>query len=374
MLQKQALRKSDTYKSQILKEFRDFLPLINSKSQHHSETGYHRSNIHYMELVDEHPDSDETMMHIAEQLLEELKYHEYVILVGDGKTYEHLMNIKRLYGSELEKLLIFPGDWHTLKNFQPVLMKAYYSAGLKELARACGFRGETLTKLESCSNFKRTHRFLQQAWEAIYHQMLCSFIKAQSSCDDMYQKICAIIGECIAAHNSPSVTLSKTQTLLTKMNFEQNFHDFVQKRAEDDDTWRFWKQFAFEDCFAYMSLYLAIRTSNWHLRQSSLKLMAPLFAAFDRTTYQKLIPHHLSDIITCYPDNIKKCLESGAFTVSITGRQWHSVALDECHEMCINKDMKSAVVRPTEAYLKKTSLFFGYRIAHIKPTHSAVSS
>jgi len=47
-----------------------------------------------MELVDENPDSDATMMSIAEQLLEELKYQEYMILVGDGKTYEHLMNIK----------------------------------------------------------------------------------------------------------------------------------------------------------------------------------------------------------------------------------------------------------------------------------------
>lgn len=36
-----------------------------------------------MELVDENPDSDATMMSIAEQLLEELKYQEYVILVGE---------------------------------------------------------------------------------------------------------------------------------------------------------------------------------------------------------------------------------------------------------------------------------------------------
>jgi len=86
-------------KGQILKEFRDFLLSANevsSKSQEHSVPPKHieQSNIHYMELVDENPDSDATMMSIAEQLLEELKYQEYVILVGDGKTYEHLMNIK----------------------------------------------------------------------------------------------------------------------------------------------------------------------------------------------------------------------------------------------------------------------------------------
>ena len=117
--------------------------------------------IHYLPLVDENPDSEDTLLHISEDLLEKLgsDCQDYVFLVGDGKTYQHLMKIKNKYGHALSKLLIYPGDWHLLKNYQEVLMKQYYYAGLKELAMASGFRSSTLKSLESCGNFKRTHYF-----------------------------------------------------------------------------------------------------------------------------------------------------------------------------------------------------------------------
>jgi len=93
--------------------------------------------------------------------------------------------------------------------------------------------------------------------------------------------------------------------------------------------------------------------------------MASLFAAFDRPSYQKIIPQHLADILT-YPEKIRQCFECGAFVVSIKNRPGHSVALDECHEMRINKDMNSAIVRPTKPYLQKTLHFFSYRVAAYK--------
>ena len=85
------LGKSTKYCENTLKELKQFLAVSAANSTPN------QSNIYYMDLVDENPDSDETMMLVAEKLLTELEsdfQHGYVVLVGDGKTYEHLVNIK----------------------------------------------------------------------------------------------------------------------------------------------------------------------------------------------------------------------------------------------------------------------------------------
>lgn len=115
--------------------------------------------------------------------------------------------------------------------------------------------------------------------------------------------------------------------------------------AENDPNWMFWHEFVSLNGFSYIALYLSIRSANWDLRLGSLKLMAPIFCAFDRPIYRKLIPQHLADCLLL-PDEIKEKFASGGFAVSITGRPWHSVGLDEAHEMLIKKDCKMAVVRP----------------------------
>lgn len=233
----------------------------------------------------------------------------YIVLTGDGKTYEHLMEVKRLYGSALNKLLIFPGDWHTLANFQPVLMKIYYHAGLKEIAQCSGYKGETLTSLERCSNFKRTHRFLLQVWEAMYRAMINAFNTNNQNLDEV------II---IHPHMTTSSMLESIHLCVEDAGTQCSFQLYVSSMSARDDTWKFWQQFVFQDCLAYLQLYLSIRCQNWDLRVSGLKQMAPLFIAYDRTTYQRLIPNHLADI-QIYPQKILNCLKKG-FTRDMQSR------------------------------------------------------
>ena len=151
------------------------------------------------------------------------------------------------------------------------------------------------------------------------------------------------------------------------MGYKQynTFYTLIEEYAIHDNTWQFWASFIFEDCMAYINLFIAIRQKNWHLRVAAIKLMAPLFAAFDRTYYERLIPAHLSDIQT-YPKTTIKYFENGGFTISLNGNAGHSVALDEAHEMSINEDFKLAITRPTQAYLQKMSVYLRYRVAQHK--------
>ena len=140
----------------------------------------------------------------------------------------------------------------------------------------------------------------------------------------------------------------------------QQFKTFLYKQANIDDTWKFWSQFVLEDAMAYVGLFLAIRSGNWNLRMASMKLMAPICTAFDHPTYQKLISHHLADVL-CMPPPVLAMLQQGAFVMNISGRSWHSVGIDEAHEMLINKACKTAIVRPSKDYINRIAHYIPYR-------------
>ena len=50
---------------------------------------------------------------------------------------------------------------------------------------------------------------------------------------------------------------------------------------------RFWIQYVFVDARAYMSLFFAIRSGDWHLRMSRAKSTAAVFTEFDHPNLPK---------------------------------------------------------------------------------------
>ena len=129
-------------------------------------------------------------------------------------------------------------------------------------------------------------------------------------------------------------------------------------------TTSFWYQFVMADCFAYLALYTGICNRNWHLCTGSLKLMASVFHAFDRPISQRLIPQHLMDLARM-PQSVLQHLVQGGFSVRLSATEWHAVALDKCHEMCINKDAKLALLRLSVQKMEHTSHYLQFRASCI---------
>ena len=70
------------------------------------------------------------------------------------------------------------------------------------------------------------------------------------------------------------------------------------------------------------------------------------------------------------PAPILTMFRQGAFVVSITSRSWHSVGIDESHEMLINKDCKSSIVHPLPDYINRMAQHLPYRSKAIKNLQS----
>ena len=108
-----------------------------------------------------------------------------MVVVGDAETYDLL---QYQYGESMGWLIPFPGDWHILLNYQKAIMRPYADAGLANLAELSGYRSETLTSLIQCTNFRRTHNFLLQAFEAFYLYFIQLYLTQKHDSEPNYKE------------------------------------------------------------------------------------------------------------------------------------------------------------------------------------------
>lgn len=322
----------------------------------HTET----STIVYLEVMNAISDTKDTQLELLHELFTKFikdQPREYLVVEGDQKLFDVLHSLKFEYGSELDWVIPIPGDWHLLMNYQSALMKPYFDAGLKHLAKAAGY---PVSSIQTCGQFKRTHHFLLEVWEAMYRSILSLFIQTEQHESNDLEPLKALADKIIASkpYNFKTVAMIVSDT---KHLFRYDrFKCFIQQLARTDSTWTFWVQFVFQDAAAYVGLFLAIRSGDWDLRTASIKQMAPTFTAFDHPNYLRLISKHLADMLMM-PQSILAMFQQGAFVVSIKGRAWHSVGIDEAHEMLINKSCKLSIVRPSPDHINRIVKYLPYR-------------
>lgn len=105
--------------------------------------------------------------------------------------------------------------------------------------------------------------------------------------------------QCLSA---ASYQLLREHKTMIEDKLSEEYKDFlcyISTKSENNSTWKFWKEFVFWDGFSHLCLFFSISGGMWNLRTASIKTMAPMFTAFVRPHYRKLIPQHLKTCWQC---------------------------------------------------------------------------
>ena len=107
-----------------------------------------------------------------------------------------------------------------------------------------------------------------------------------------------------------------------------------------------------------MAFWREFITKSWSLPLASLKMIALVYHAFDCSTCITVIPNHIAEI-NCMLRSALGHFRKGAFVASLKGNAWSSVALDESHEMSINKDVKN--FKLSDDYISRTTPYLPHK-------------
>jgi hypothetical protein len=257
------------------------------------------SKFSYVGILDENCDNRETVYMVLKILHSKLKVGtklKYLMVVGDGKTYDYLIKLKEEHTDELTWMYPFLGDWHLLKNYSIALMKIYGPPGLTTLINLL-HHGRTENSVTNCTNFDKTFEFFLQTWEAMFRTQINMFLNykdldndIESTSTDFSTSFLSNVRSNMAVWKNRNDTCDNyTKATLSLIEYckeiKGEFLEFTDKMKERCNTFQFWHNYIHRDCMTYILFYLAGRSGNWHLRNYCIKQMAPIFHTVNSTFY-----------------------------------------------------------------------------------------
>ena len=331
-----------------------------------------KSKFVYLDILDLDANCKETTLRVLSQFANVLnigKSLKYLVVVGDALSYKQLRYLKDTRPSKFQWLLPYIGDWHTLLNYGHKLMKLYSDAGLKEFVHRC-HKGATATAVLEAKSFDKMLNFLLELWEAMFRYQVILFVDSCMQDDPVLTQDISTLFLQWTKKNSVKHSWNKFANDITSLCSAlepvlARFLTFLENKSKDDETFMFWNNFIHRDCLAFIGFYLSLRSGDWDMRNFFLKEMAPFFHIVSSNYYYDLIPKHLADL-QCFPQPVINHFKQGGFVANLNGNNWSSVALDEAHEMTINREVKNAITAPTIELFQLKAHYLPYRTKLLK--------
>ncbi len=252
-------------------------------------------------------------------------YPTYVVIAGDQQTYALMKKLHSKYPQLFKWIIITPGDWHLLKLTSELLRDLMWDGGFRQLCYECGHKKQP-------TQWQEIHMLLVATYETLLRKAILEYANRVGEDDtNILQHHAQAFWEWIhlvgSSHNQDQVSCFWAITLI-QLN-------------------------------SYLGYYFAIRSGNWHLRNSCLKAILPLFFAYCRDKYEELSTTALMDTYN-FPAHIQDLFLAGQWTVSQRGKPYHNIALDEAHECIINLRLKAITARPSHFRTVELADFLSY--------------
>ena len=264
------------------------------------------------------------------QLKQDLKigqpgYPSSVVVAGDQQTYALMKQLHSKYPQHFQWIIIIPGDWHLLKLTSELLRDLMWDGGLRQFCYECGYKQQP-------TQWQEVHLLLVATYESLLRKAILEYASSSG--------------------------VEHTDTLQHHAKAFWEWVRSVGSPQNQDQVSSFWA-LTLTQLNSYLGYYFAIRSGNWHLRNSCLKAILPLFFAYCRNKYEELSTTALMDSYTL-PTHIQDLFLDGQWTVSQKGMPYHNLALDEAHESIINLRLKSITARPSHFRTVELADFLSY--------------
>ena len=245
-----------------------------------------------------------------------------VLIAGDQQVYALLKDLQRKHPVHYSWMECVHGDWHTLQLVAEIIRDMLWDGGLKQLSFECGHK-------KIPTQWQDVHMLIVSLYESILRKALLEY-------------------STIAEPN-----------LSEFGNFMKWLHGAGLEHNKNEIS-KFWAS-VIPYLNAYIGYYFAIRSGNWLLRNSCLRALLPLIFAYNHNKYEDLCTTVLMDTLALSSDLMKWCL-NGNWTVSVKGKPYHNIALDEAHESIINLRLKTITSRPSHF---RTSILLGIIVSEL---------